>query len=526
MEKVSEKKEIQREKEILTPEAVNFVFALVERFGDRIVQLLDQRRQVKDSIRAGKMPTFLEETAHIREGKWKVAPYPSELKDRRVEITSPVDRKMMINALNSGANVFMADFEDSLSPRWWNCIQGQINLKDAVEGNLRYEAADGRIYEVGEDPAILFVRPRGLHLVESLFRVGNDPAPASLVDFGLFFFHNAARLVEKGSGPYFYLPKLESYLEARLWDEIFSWAEEQIGIGHGTTKATVLIEHVLAAFQMDEILYELRDHSVGLNSGRWDYMFSFIKTFSHDSRFILPDRSRVTMDKGFLKAYVNLLVQTCHRRGTFAIGGMSAYIPIRDDAEANARALERVYLDKLREVKAGHDGTWIAHPGLLEVARRAFDEYMPEPNQIHRKLEGLEIGPADLLEVPTGPVTERGVRENISVCLQYLMHWLNGRGAVAIYNLMEDAATAEISRSQLWQWLHHEVTLERGGIFDSDFFNRVLNEEYEKLDVGEESLKRPLGKAKQLLKDVTESPTMVEFITLPAYHILVEETDQ
>ncbi len=504
--------------EVLTPDAIQFVHDLSFQFSSRIEQLLEMRNEVHRQIREGKRPKFLQETRGIREGDWQVSPYPVFLADRRVEITGPAERKMMINAFNSGANVYMADFEDSLTPTWRNLMYGQINLKDFVDGQLAYISPEGKRYEIGTDPAILFVRPRGLHLFEETFPGGK--IPACLVDFGLFFFHNAKKLLDKGFAPCFYLPKLESYHEAKLWADIFDWAEKRIGLPHGVTKATVLIEHILASFQMEEILYELRDYSAGLNCGRWDYIFSYIKTFAHDPLFIVPDRSEVTMDKGFLKAYVDLLIKTCHRRGTFAMGGMAAQIPIKHDPEANRDALEKVKADKIREVTSGHDGTWVAHPGLVGPVKQIFDEYMPEPNQIHNLRNDVSVSADDLLRVPEGSITEQGVRLNINVALQYLMNWLNGTGCVAINYLMEDAATAEISRVQLWQWLHHNVELADGQRFTQELFKTFLQEERQKIEANMLIPPKYLEKAVQLLTDLVLSEELQEFLTIPAYQMI------
>ena len=421
---------------ILTPEARAFLLKLAAKFEPRRQELLAQRRAVQKEIDAGKLPDFLADTAGIREGAWRVAPIPQDLQDRRVEITGPVDRKMIINALNSGASVFMADFEDSNSPTWSNNIEGQNNLRDAVRGTIEYINPEGKRYELGSQTATLMVRPRGWHLDEKHFLAEGKPISASLFDFGLFFFHNAAALLKKGSGPYFYLPKMESHLEARLWNDVFCLAQDELQIPRGSIRATVLIETIFAAFEMEEILYELREHSAGLNCGRWDYIFSFIKKFRSHPDFVLPDRSEVTMEVHFLSSYVELLIQTCHRRGIHAMGGMAAQIPIRNDAAANEQALEKVRRDKLREVKAGHDGTWVAHPGLVPVAKAIFDEYMPEPNQISRQRVNHAVRAQDLLAVPKGEITEAGLRWNIDVGLQYLHSWLRGSGCVPIYNLM------------------------------------------------------------------------------------------
>lgn len=509
--------------EILTSQAVAFLVDLHRRFNSRREQLLDKRVVRQKAIDAGQFPVFLAETESIRKADWKVAPIPRDLMDRRVEITGPVDRKMVINALNSGASVFMADFEDSNSPTWENNISGQINLRDAIRGDIRYTSPEGKEYALGPKTAVLLVRPRGWHLVERHLLVDGSQISGSLMDFGLFFFHNVKTLMAKGTGPYFYLPKMQSHLEARLWNDVFVFAQEYVGVPRGTIRATVLIETILAAFEMDEILYELREHSAGLNCGRWDYIFSFIKVFKNHKSFLLPDRSQVTMDRAFLKAYVELLIQTCHRREIHAMGGMAAQIPIKNDPVANDAALEKVRLDKLREVKAGHDGTWVAHPGLVSIAKQVFDEHMKTPNQIHVKREDVRIGPAELLSVPVGDITERGLRLNIDVGIQYLESWLRGSGCVPIYNLMEDAATAEISRTQVWQWMHHGARLNDGRTVTlelvrdttasvlSDLRSRVGAAAY---DAG----KFPL--AAQLFEQMMVGKELTEFLTLEAYRYL------
>src|SRR6266853_642327 len=471
----------QMETGILTPEARAFLLKLGAAFEPRRQELLARRRTVQQDIDNGKLPDFLPDTAGIRQSDWKVAPIPRDLRDRRVEITGPVDRKMIINALNSGANVFMADFEDSNSPTWNNNIEGQHNLRDAVRGTIRYESPEGKRYQVGPSPATLFVRPRGWHLDEKHFLVDGKPISASLFDFGLYFFHNARALLGRGTGPYFYLPKLESHLEARLWNDVFVFAQDALGIPRGTIRATVLIETILAAFEMDEILYELREHSAGLNCGRWDYIFSFIKTRRHDSQAILPDRSQVTMEQPFMRAYTQLCVRTCHRRGVHAMGGMAAQIPIKNDPAANSRALEKVRADKLREVMDGHDGTWVAHPGLVSVAREVFEAVMPGPNQLERRRENVHASAADLLEVPRGTRTEEGLRLNVRVGIQYTEAWLRGNGCVPLYNLMEDAATAEISRSQVWQWIRHGATLQDGRRVTPELFQEIVNDEMKRI---------------------------------------------
>ena len=503
------------ETEILTPDATAFLFELAERFEPQRQKLLARRRLVQQEIEAGKMPDFLPETASIREGNWRVAPIPKDLQDRRVEITGPVDRKMIINALNSGASVFMADFEDSNSPTWKNTIEGQVNLRDAVQGAISYISPEGKKYVLGEKLATLVVRPRGWHLDERHFLADGTPISASLFDFGLFFFHNAAALIEKGTGPYFYLPKLESHLEARLWNDVFCFAQDYLDIPRGTIRATVLIETILAAFEMDEILYELREHSSGLNCGRWDYIFSFIKKFRSSRDFVLPNRAQVTMDRHFLASYVELLIQTCHRRGIHAMGGMAAQIPIRNDAAENQRAIEKVRQDKLREVRAGHDGTWVAHPGLVPVAKEIFDQYMPEPNQIGAARTNRPIAAEDLLTVPTGDITEQGLRWNIDVGLQYIHSWLQGQGCVPIYNLMEDAATAEICRAQVWQWVRHGAKVESGEEITRRRVAEIIAERKKQMAGGES-----LNLAGDVLEGLMSGEEFPEFLTLACYEFL------
>jgi malate synthase len=452
---------------ILAPEALRFVTELHRAFEPRRRELLDQRRAVRTRIRSGEMPDFLTETRQIRDDVWRAASIPPDLADRRVEITGPVDRKMIINALNSGASVYMADFEDSNSPTWGNNVDGQVNLRDAVNRTITFTSAEGKRYTLGARTAVLMVRPRGWHLVERHCTIDGSPVSGSLFDFGLFFFHNAKAQLARGSGPYFYLPKLEHHLEARLWNDVFVFAQDYVGLPRGTIRATVLIENILASFQMHEILWELREHSAGLNCGRWDYIFSFIKTFADRADFVLPDRSQVTMDRHFLRSYVDLLIQTCHRRGVHAMGGMAAQIPIKSDPDANARAIEKVRQDKLREVRAGHDGTWVAHPGLVPVAKEIFDDGMPTPNQIDRMRDEVRVTARDLLAVPDGTVTAEGLRHNVDVGVRYLEAWLRGTGCVPIYDLMEDAATSEISRTQVWQWVRHGVALADGRTVDA-----------------------------------------------------------
>jgi len=499
------------EMQILTPEASAFLTKLAREFEARRQQLLARRRARQQQIDAGQFPDFLPETAHIRQAEWTVAPIPHDLLDRRVEITGPVDRKMIINALNSGADVFMADFEDSNSPTWQNNLEGQFNLRDAVEGTISYVSPEGKRYNLNSKVATLLVRPRGWHLVERHFEVDGAPISASLFDFGLYLFHNAQSLIRKGTGPYFYLPKLESHLEARLWNDVFCYAQDELGIPRGTIRATVLIETILAAFEMDEILYELRQHSSGLNCGRWDYIFSFIKKFRNHPAFVLPDRSTVTMEKHFLKSYVDLLIRTCHRRGIHAMGGMAAQIPIKNDPAANEKALDKVRQDKLREVQAGHDGTWVAHPGLVPVAKEIFDAHMKQANQIGCRREDVHVTAKDLLAVPVGEITEEGVRWNIDVGLQYLESWLRGSGCVPIYNLMEDAATAEICRAQVWQWVRHRATLSNGRPVTQEMVREAIAEQKNKLKGSR------MAEAAEIYEHMMTSPDFAEFLTLVAY---------
>ncbi len=507
---------------ILTPEALQFVARLQRRFNPRREELLARRQERIRRLDAGELPDFLAETKDIRESEWTVAPIPADLQDRRVEITGPVDRKMIINALNSGANVFMADFEDANSPTWSNNIEGQLNLRDAVRRTISFSSG-AKQYRLNEKTATLVVRPRGWHLVEEHLLVDGEPVSASLFDFGLYFFHNAKETLGRGTGPYFYLPKMESHLEARLWNDVFNLAESEVGVPAGSIRATVLIETILAAFEMDEILYELRDHSSGLNCGRWDYIFSFIKKFRGRPDFVTPDRGSITMDKAFLAAYVDLLIRTCHRRGIHAMGGMAAQIPIKNDPEANDAATAKVAADKLREVRAGHDGTWVAHPGLVETAKRVFDEHMPAANQIANKREDVRITRDDLLRIPEGAITEKGVRQNVNVGILYLEAWLGGSGAVPLYNLMEDAATAEISRTQLWQWIHHQARLDDGRVIDAALYERIRDEELS-------SIRERLGaerheyveRAKRIFDRLILSDELADFLTLPAYRELLE----
>ena len=503
---------------VLTDQAVEFLGALARNFETRRQELLAARRARQQSLDAGVMPDFLPETAAVRASDWTVAPIPHDLLDRRVEITGPVDRKMIINALNSGASVFMADFEDSNSPTWRNNIEGQINLRDAIRGTIGFTSPEGKAYRLNPTIATLMVRPRGWHLVEKHFLVDGKPVSGGLFDFGLYFFHNARALMEKGSGPYFYLPKLESHREARLWNDVFVFAQEYLGIPRGTIRATVLIETILAAFEMHEILYELRDHSAGLNCGRWDYIFSFIKKFRNRPDFVLPDRSVVTMERHFLRSYVTLLIDTCHRRGIHAMGGMAAQIPIKNDAQANAAAIEKVRNDKLREVHAGHDGTWVAHPGLVPVAMEIFNEHMKEPNQIGRRPAFTPITAADLLARPEGDITEAGLRWNIDVGIQYLESWLRGSGCVPIYNLMEDAATAEICRTQVWQWVKHGASLNDGRKVTPEMARAVTRETVDALR--SKLPEASLTLAGRLFEEMMTSEEFPEFLTLGAYQSL------
>jgi malate synthase len=505
--------------DVLSPAALAFVAELHRRFESRRRLLLAERARTRRRIRGGALPDFLPETREIREGDWAVAPIPADLEDRRVEITGPVDRKMIINALNSGASVYMADFEDSNSPTWENNVEGQFNLRDAVRRTITFTSPEGKAYRLAPDPAVLLVRPRGWHLLERHCHVDGEPVSASLFDFGLFFFHNAREQVARGTGPYFYLPKLEHWREAELWNDVFVFAQDAVGLPRGTIRATVLIENILAAFQMHEILWALRDHSAGLNCGRWDYIFSFIKTFADRADFVLPDRGQVTMDRAFLKAYVDLLIQTCHRRRIHAMGGMAAQIPIKGDDEANARALDKVRQDKLREVRAGHDGTWVAHPGLVPIAKAVFDEHMPQPNQIDRLRDDVRVGGRDLLAVPDGTITAAGLRHNVDVGVRYLEAWLRGSGCVPIYNLMEDAATAEISRSQVWQWRKHRVRLDDGRRVDAPLVTQTVRDVVDAL-AREAGAARPSASvrlAAQLFERLMTAAVCPEWLTVTAY---------
>jgi malate synthase len=515
---------IERSAEVLTPLALQLVASLHRRFNARRLELLAARTRRQRELDAGALPDFLPETADIRAGDWRVAPVPADLEDRRVEITGPVDRKMVINALNAPVRCFMADFEDSCAPTWENIVRGQLNLADAIRRTISYaDAATGKIYRLADRTATLIVRPRGWHLPEKHVLVNGEEVSGALFDFAVYLANNHEALARAGSGPYFYLPKMESHLEARLWNDVFIAAQDALGMPHGTIKATVLIETILAAFEMDEILYELRQHSAGLNCGRWDYIFSFIKKFRNQPDFLLPDRGSVTMDRHFLKSYVDLLIRTCHRRGAHAMGGMAAQIPIRDDPRANEAAMTRVRADKMREANAGHDGTWIAHPGLAPIARDAFDAVMKGPNQIGVLRQEVTVLPGDLLRVPPGEITEAGIRNCIRVGVQYIEAWLRGSGCVPLYNLMEDAATAEICRAQLWQWLHHGARTSDGAPVTAERFDTLLTQELDRIhnEVGPARLLNGVfPTAVRLFEQMIKQEEFDEFLTLPAYDLL------
>jgi malate synthase len=514
-----------RDKEVLTPQCLAFIRDLSVRHGPRVHELLAARSALQARYDAGYRPRFLPETRAIRESAWTIGQLPIELADRRVEITGPVDRKMIINALNSGASVFMADFEDSNSPTWVNVLDGQANLIDAVRGTIAFDDPEtGKAYRLGPKVAVLMVRPRGWHLVEKHVEVEGDAIPAALFDFGVFAFHNAKSLIDKGSGPYFYLPKLQSHLEARLWNDVFVEAERALEIPPGTIKATVLIETLPAAFEMDEILWELRDHAAGLNCGRWDYIFSFIKVHRNDPHAVLPDRSQITMDQGFLRAYAQLLIRTCHRRGAHAMGGMAAQIPIKGDATANEAALANVIADKRREASDGHDGTWVAHPGLVPIAREVFDATMRGPNQLGRLREDIAVHESDLLMVPRGTRTEAGLRWDLRVGIQYLEAWLRGVGCVPLYNLMEDAATAEIARTQIWQWLRHGAALDSGRLVDQRLIQELIASEMAAIRAELGPARFDAGRFSEaiaLFERLVLAPTFEEFLTVPAYELLL-----
>jgi malate synthase len=510
---------------ILSPEAIDFIVDLQRTFNVRRKELLNAREERQRRLDAGERPNFLEETRSIRESEWTVAPMPADIIDRRVEITGPVDRKMIINALNSGARIFMADFEDSSTPTWNNLLDGHVNLRDAVRRTITYaDPTTGKQYKLNEKVAVLFVRPRGWHLEERHVLVDGEPMSASIFDFGLYFFHNAQNLVARGSGPYFYLPKMESHLEARLWNDVFIRAQKEIGLQQGTIRGTVLIETILASFEMDEILHELRDHSAGLNCGRWDYIFSFIKKFSNDGRALLPDRAQVTMTTHFMRSYSKLAIKTCHRRNAHAMGGMSAYIPVKSDPVANEKAIAQVRADKEREAGDGHDGTWVAHPGLVPVAQEIFDRLMPQPNQISKQLPDYNPTAEDLLRVPEGEITEAGLKQNVAIGLGYLESWLRGIGCVPLFNLMEDAATAEISRAQLWQWIHHKAKLTDGRVVNIALVESMIDNELKQQKSAVDAQRyAAYEKAAGLMRDLVRAPKFVEFLTVPAYQSVLKE---
>ncbi len=509
---------------ILTAEAIDFLADLARNFSTRRDELLQARAARQAAIDNGEMPDFLPETSAIREEPtWRVAPVPADLQDRRVEITGPTDRKMVINALNSGAKVFMADFEDANAPTWDNMVTGQVNLRDAVNRSITFSNPDGRFYQLNEQTATLMVRPRGWHLDESHFLVDGMPIPGGLFDFGLYFFHNARPALERGTGPYFYLPKLESHLEARLWNDVFLHAQDALGIPQGSIKATVLIETILAVFEAEEILYELRQHSAGLNCGRWDYIFSYIKKFRNHADYLLPDRAQVTMTVPFMRNYTLHVIKVCHRRGAHAMGGMAAQIPIRNDPEGNRAALDKLRADKLREVQEGHDGTWVAHPGLVQIATEVFDQYMPQANQVERQREDVNVSAADLLIPSAGNITEEGLRLNLKVGIQYLEAWLGGNGCVPLYSLMEDAATAEISRAQVWQWLHHKAKLADGRLLTLALYGKLLEEEMDAIRVEVGNARFEGGHfqlAMQLFDQMIRADEFADFLTLPAHQYL------
>ncbi|WP_139492636.1 malate synthase A [Brevibacillus dissolubilis] len=511
--------------EILTPEAIGFITKLVRTFGSTREELLQRRIERQKELNQGILPDFLKETAQIRNSEWTVAPVPADLQDRRVEITGPAgDRKMVINAFNSGAKAFMADFEDANSPTWENTINGQLNLRDAINRTIDYISPEGKAYKLNEQIATLLVRPRGWHLLEKHVLIDGKPISASLFDFGLYFYHNAKTLLAKGSGPYFYLPKMESHLEARLWNDVFCFAQQELGIPEGTIKATVLVETILATFELDEILYELREHSAGLNCGRWDYIFSYMKKFCKKPDVILPDRALVTMTVPFMRSYTLHTIKTCHRRGAHAMGGMAAQIPVRNNPQANEEAMQKVRADKEREARDGHDGTWVAHPALVPVAMQVFDEIMTTPNQVHRQREDVQVTAAELIAVPEGSITETGLRTNISVGIQYIEAWLRGYGAVPIFNLMEDAATAEISRAQVWQWVRHpKGVLQDGQKVTLELVEQLVTEELDKIkqSLGEEAyLGGQFPLATELFMETVRNDDFIEFLTIPGYEYL------
>ncbi len=511
---------------VLTTDAIAFLASLHRQFNARRLELLQRRVSRQAELDGGKLPDFLPETRHVRESDWKVAPVPADLQDRRTEITGPTDRKMVINALNSGANMYMADFEDSNTPTWDNQVQGQINMRDAVRRAIDFTSPEGKQYKLNDKIATLLVRPRGWHLEEKHMLVDGRPISGSLFDFGLYFFHNAKERLKRGSGTYFYLPKMESHLEARLWNDVFVYAQNALGVPRGTVKATVLIETILATFEMDEILYELREHSAGLNCGRWDYIFSCIKKLKSKPDFILADRGLVTMTSPFMRAYSLQLIKTCHRRGAFAMGGMAAQIPIKNDSAANEQALAKVRADKEREANDGHDGTWVAHPGLVGIAKEAFDKAMKTPNQIDRQREDVAVTATDLLDFqPKGPITEAGLRQNINIGIQYIGAWLAGTGCVPIFNLMEDAATAEISRAQIWHWIRSPLgVLDDGRKVTKDLFRELVPQELKRVReiLGEQQYAAgKYDEGARMFEELTLRDEFVEFLTLPAYDYIV-----
>jgi malate synthase len=518
--------EVPGVEQILTPEALDFIVGLERKFGAERRRLLGLREERKKRLDAGEKLDFLPETQKVRDGDWTVAPLPKDLLDRRIEITGPTDRKMVINALNCGASVFMADFEDANTPTWANLIEGMINMRDAVRRTITFtDPNTKKFYKLVDKPAVLLVRPRGWHLPEDHVLVDGQPMTGALFDFGLYFFHNAKELLARGSGPYYYLPKMESHLEARLWNDIFNHSQDKLGIKRGTIKGTVLIETILAAFEMDEILYELRDHSAGLNCGRWDYIFSFIKKFRADPKAVMPDRVQVTMTAHFLRSYSLLLIKTCHRRNVHAMGGMAAQIPIKDDPAANEAAMAKVRADKEREASDGHDGTWVAHPGLVPIAKEIFDRLMPEANQIKRKRQDVHVTAADLVAIPTGTITEAGLRQNLNVGIGYLEAWLRGTGCVPLYNLMEDAATAEISRTQVWQWIKHKSRLSDGRLVDTALCRKIIEEELEKTKAMVGASRFDGGRyqeAAAMFRDLLEASELADFLTPPAYDWIVK----
>jgi malate synthase len=512
-----------RSAEVLTPEACRFIEGLFRKFGGRREELLARRVGRQREIDAGKLPDFLAETASVREGSWRVPPPPADLMDRRTEITGPVDRKMVINALNSDAKVFMADFEDATSPTWENLIEGHVNLRDAVRRTIEFTSPEGKVYRLKDRTATLMVRPRGWHFPEKHVLLDGKPVSGSLFDWGLTFFHNARELIARGSGPYFYLPKMESHLEARLWNDVFIHGEDALGLRRGSVRATALIETILAAFEAEEILYELREHASGLNCGRWDYIFSCIKKLHCRPDMLFPDRTQVGMTAPFMRAYCLHVIKVCHRRGAHAMGGMAAQIPIKNDPAANDAAMAKVLADKEREAADGHDGTWVAHPGLIPVALRAFDRLMPGPNQVSRQRDDVQVTAAELLARPDGTITEAGIRTNLSVGVQYLEAWLGGLGCVPLYNLMEDAATSEISRAQLWQWLKYGAVLADGQKVTAGLYDRLLAEEMGKIRVQAGPARHDPGhfpQAAELFMRMVKSPQLDEFLTLPAYELL------